>query len=77
MVFFSHGAICGTIFRTFVPARIRAARETGETFARPRQFSLERRLRDSFGVQSGQGKFNVVVRFNELVADYIREKEMA
>ena len=43
--------------RTFVPARIQAAEPTGKTFARPQKFSLEKRLRDSFGVQSGQGNF--------------------
>jgi proteasome accessory factor B len=61
--------------RTFVPARIQAAAATGKTFERPQKFSLEKRLRDSFGVQSGQGHFKVVLQFNELVADYIREKK--
>ncbi len=61
--------------RTFVPARIQAVEATGQTFARPQKFSLEKRLRDSFGVQSGQGNFEVVLHFNELVADYIREKK--
>jgi proteasome accessory factor B len=60
--------------RTFVPARILAAEPTGKTFARPQKFSLEKRLRDSFGVQSGQGIFDVVLQFNEIAADYIREK---
>jgi proteasome accessory factor B len=61
--------------RTFVPARILAVEPTGQSFARPHKFSLEKRLRDSFGVQSGQGNFDVVLRFNELAADYIREKK--
>ena len=61
--------------RTFIPARIKAIEVTGQTFDRPQKFSLEKRLRDSFGVQSGQGSFDVVIRFNELVADYIREKK--
>jgi proteasome accessory factor B len=60
--------------RTFVPARIQALRPTGKTFARAQKFSLEQRLRDSFGVQSGQGEFEVVLRFTPGVADYIREK---
>ena len=60
--------------RTFVPARIQAVRPTGLTFERPHKFSLEKRLRDSFGVHSGQGEFEVVLHFNHLVADYIREK---
>jgi proteasome accessory factor B len=61
--------------RTFVPARIKSLKATGNTFAQPRKFSPEQRLRDSFGVHSGQGEFEVVVRFNEQVADYIREKK--
>ncbi len=60
--------------RTFVPARIKAMKPTGKTFPRPQKFSLEKRLRDSFGVHSAQGEFDVVIRFNEHVADYIREK---
>ena len=32
-------------------------------------------MRDSFGVHSGQGEFEVVIRFNVRVADYIREKK--
>jgi predicted DNA-binding transcriptional regulator YafY len=57
------------------PRPHQAIEATGKTFARPQKFSLEKRLRDSFGVQSGQGNFDVVIRFNELVADYIREKK--
>jgi predicted DNA-binding transcriptional regulator YafY len=60
--------------RTFVPARIKAVEHTGKTFSRPQRFSLEQRLRDSFGVHSGHGAFDVVLRFDEKVADYIREK---
>ena len=32
-------------------------------------------MRDSFGVHSGEGEFEVVVRFNARAADYIREKK--
>jgi predicted DNA-binding transcriptional regulator YafY len=60
--------------RTFVPARVRAAALTGKTFTRPAKFSLEKRLRDSFGVHSGEGDFEVVLRFTGFAADYIREK---
>ncbi len=60
--------------RTFVPARIKAMRATGRTFVR-QKFSLEKRLRDSFGVHSAQGEFQVAIRFDESVADYIREKK--
>jgi proteasome accessory factor B len=61
--------------RTFVPARIKSIRQTGKTFQRRQKFSLEERLRGSFGVHSGEGKFRVVLRFNEKVADYVREKK--
>jgi len=60
--------------RTFVPARMNDVHPTGRTFARPAKFSLEKRLHDSFGVVSGQGEFNVVIRFDEFAAGYIREK---
>ncbi len=61
--------------RTFVPARVQAVKATGRTFPPPQKFSLEKRLRDSFGVHSGEGEFDVVLRFNPRVADYIREKK--
>ena len=61
--------------RTFAPARIGSLRETGRTFSRPSKFSLEQRLRDSFGVQSGEGKHQVLIRFAAEAADYIREKK--
>jgi len=61
--------------RTFAPARIQAVKTTGKIFPRPEKFSLEKRLRDSFGVQSGEGSHDVVVRFDARVADYVREKK--
>jgi predicted DNA-binding transcriptional regulator YafY len=61
--------------RTFSPARIQTARPTGTRFERSQKFSLEKRLRDSFGVHSGEGKFDVVIRFGPRAADYIREKK--
>jgi len=61
--------------RTFVPARIQAVRPTGKTFSRSQKFSLEQRLRGSFGVHSGQAEYDVVLRFSPHAADYIREKK--
>lgn len=61
--------------RTFVPARIQSVQPTGNTFDRPQKFSLEKRLRDSFGVHSGEGEYEVVLRFNARAADYVREKK--
>ena len=61
--------------RTFVPARIQSVKPTGKSFERTQKFSLEKRLRDSFGVHSGEGEYEVVIRFNPHAADYIREKK--
>jgi proteasome accessory factor B len=61
--------------RTFVPARVQSVSPTGKTFVRSQKFSLEDRLRDSFGVHSGQGEYQVVLRFNAHAADYVREKK--
>jgi proteasome accessory factor B len=60
--------------RTFSPPRIIKAELTGKKFTRPEKFSLEKRLRDSFGVHSGQRECSVVIQFDEFAADYIREK---
>ena len=60
--------------RTFVPARIQGVVKTGKKFSRPQKFSLEKRLRDSFGVHSAQGDFQVEIEFSDEIADYIREK---
>lgn len=61
--------------RTFVPARMRKVERTGRSFKRSASFSLQKQLRDSFGVHSGRGDYRVVIRFNDKVADYIREKK--
>jgi predicted DNA-binding transcriptional regulator YafY len=61
--------------RTFVPARIKTVRPTGAQFVPRKAFSLEARLRNSFGVHSGAGAFEVVLHFTEQVADYVREKK--
>ncbi|MBM3824114.1 MAG: WYL domain-containing protein [Verrucomicrobia bacterium] len=60
--------------RTFSPARIESLEETGESFKPPAAFSLEKRLSGSFGVHSPEGNFEVVLRADAVVADYIREK---
>ncbi len=61
--------------RTFVPARILKLKPTGATFVRRMKFSLDERLRGSFAVHSGHGDYNVVLRFDPEVADYVREKK--
>ena len=61
--------------RTFVPARVQGVKPTGKHFERPEKFSLDQRIRDSFGVHSGEGQFEIVLRFGARVADYVREKK--
>ncbi len=60
--------------RTFVPSRMLQIRQTGRTSTRLQKFSLEERLRGSFGVYSGKHEHHVVLRFGPEAADYIREK---
>ncbi len=60
--------------RTFAPTRIQSVRQTGRTFVRPKRFSIDSRLRDSFGVLSGRESQEVVIRFNAFAAEFIREK---
>ena len=69
---FDHGR---SDIRKFVPGRIQGIKPTGKTFERSAKFSLEKQLRDSFGVHSGEGQYDVVIRFNARAADYIREKK--
>jgi predicted DNA-binding transcriptional regulator YafY len=64
-----------TDIRTFVPSRIQKVEFTGKTFERPSKFSLEKTLRNSFGVHSGKGAYQVVIQFTPYAADYIREKK--
>ena len=61
--------------RTFAPARIQTVKPTGKIFERPDKFSLEKRLSGSFGVHSGEGEYEVVLRFTARAADLIREKK--
>ncbi|MHB1308397.1 MAG: helix-turn-helix transcriptional regulator [Limisphaerales bacterium] len=70
---FAHDHLRGDI-RTFVPARIQSAQPTGKAFPRPPHFSVDQQLRDSFGVHSGDGCHEVLIRFSSKVAGYIREK---
>lgn len=60
--------------RTFSVVRIKSARVTEERFQRPEKFSVQRTLQDSFGVLSGRGEYDVIIRFKNQAADYIREK---
>lgn len=61
--------------RMFVPGRIRSARETGERFERPADFSIEHYLDGSFHALRGEGKPRKVrLRFTAEAARYVGEK---
>lgn len=60
--------------RTFVLARMRLAEGTGQTFPKPKRFSLKDHLKDSLGVFSGKGKHNIRIRFDKFAAQLIRER---
>jgi proteasome accessory factor B len=60
--------------RTFAPSRMDSVEVTQETFIRNEEFSVEKRLEDSFGVHSGKGEYRVRVRFDSFAADFIQEK---
>lgn len=60
--------------RTFAPARIQSLKSTGKQFKRPKKFSLENRLRSSFGVITGGETQEILIEFSPYAADFIREK---
>jgi predicted DNA-binding transcriptional regulator YafY len=60
--------------RTFSPSRIQSLKATGRNFERPKRFSAENWLRDSFAVHSGTSHYDVKIRFDAFAGDYIREK---
>jgi predicted DNA-binding transcriptional regulator YafY len=61
--------------RTFSPARIVQMERTGEKFSRDDSFSVQEELKNSFGILAGTQKIRVMIRFDEVVADFIREKK--
>ncbi len=61
--------------RTFSPLRILRIDRTGETFSRDDSFSVQEELQNSFGIHTGTQRIRVVIRFDEMAADYIREKK--
>jgi predicted DNA-binding transcriptional regulator YafY len=61
--------------RMFVPSRIRSARETGERFERPADFSIDAYLDGSFRALRGDGKpRRVRLRFTPEAARWVGEK---
>jgi predicted DNA-binding transcriptional regulator YafY len=60
--------------RTFVMARMRGVAMTGQTFKKTAKFSLNAHLRDSLGVFSAKGSYNIRVRFDKFAAQLVRER---
>ncbi len=60
--------------RRFAPIRMRNIEETGVLFKRPDDFNIDKYLENSFGIQSGDGIYDVVLRANSKAADFVREK---
>jgi len=60
--------------RTFVLARMRNVIGTGQTFTKPKKFSLQDYLKDSLGVFSAKGKHTIRIRFDKFAAQLVRER---
>ena len=60
--------------RTFVLARMENAKLGTATFDRPANFSIEKHLKDSFGVFTGGGSHTVRLRFNAFAGQLVRER---
>ena len=60
--------------RTFVLTRMRALRRTAARFHRPADFSINKHLKESFGVFSGNGHYTVRIRFDTLAGQLVSER---
>ena len=60
--------------RTFALTRMRQLRNTGRAFVRPKHFSLDEHLADSFGVFSSPEPIRVRLRFDAFAGRLIQER---
>ena len=60
--------------RTFLLARMKTPRVDAATFTRPADFSIDKFLRDSFGVFTSKGSHTVELRFSGIAAKLVRER---
>lgn len=60
--------------RTFALPRIKALKETGKSFKKPKDFSVNKELAGSFGVFSGKEKYNLKLEFDAFASQLIRER---
>jgi|GEM_PF-38627 len=60
--------------RTFVLARMKNAKLGSATFERPTDFSIEKHLKDSFGVFTAKGSHTVRLKFDAFAGQLVRER---
>jgi len=70
---FAYDPMRGAI-RKFVPARMRGLRVLAASFEKPRDFSVEKYLKGSFGVFSGEEPRRVRIRIDRARAQLVRER---
>jgi proteasome accessory factor B len=58
--------------RTFALSRIHGSAALGDTFQKPKDFSVAKYLRGSLTVMSGQGDYEVVLEFDAWATDQLR-----
>lgn len=60
--------------RTFVLVRMKGAKIGTATFERPADFSIEKHLKDSFGVFTAKGSHTVRLKFDSFAGQLVRER---
>ena len=61
--------------RTFALVRMRKLMFPGKHFKRPKDFDIQKHLKDAFGVFSGDTKYKIRVEFDDWAAQLIQEKD--
>jgi proteasome accessory factor B len=61
--------------RTFALVRMRKLMFPGKHFKRPKDFNIQKHLKDAFGVFVGETKHKVRVQFDSWAAQLIQEKD--
>jgi len=60
--------------RTFVLARMKGTKMGGTPFERPANFSIEKHLKDSFGIFTAKGSHTVRLNFDAFAGQLVRER---
>ncbi|GAB4169669.1 MAG: WYL domain-containing protein [Terrimicrobiaceae bacterium] len=63
--------------RSFVLVRMRNLEVTSQKFERPKRFSIQAHLKNSFGIFRGEGDYHVRLRFDPFAACLVRERQWA